>query len=215
MYHVSVILKSLSHFCLFPLVGTCLMGPSPLFCNKDAPKSPSVRSIPWLAVPSGFFIHQKNILCEPCLTSSCIQLKHFIIYSILFVTYFYVHVSPCISTFVLMFSTMLWASLVAQMVKNLPAVQETQVQSLGQEDPLKKGMATHWSILAWRISWTEERGGLQFVRFQRVRHDWVTNTFHFNTSYFRHCAVSFHWYEWVYRAKQWKILPFSLSETLA
>ena len=49
-----------------------------------------------------------------------------------------------------------WTSLVAQMVKNLPAIQETQVQSLGQEDPLEKGMATHSSILAWRILWTEE-----------------------------------------------------------
>ena len=52
------------------------------------------------------------------------------------------------------------ASLVAQTVKNLSAVQETWVQSLGQEDPLQKGMSTHSSILAWRISWTEEHGGL-------------------------------------------------------
>ena len=48
-----------------------------------------------------------------------------------------------------------------QTVKNLPAIQETRVQSLGQEDPLEKGMATHSSILAWRIPWTEESGGLQ------------------------------------------------------
>ena len=53
-----------------------------------------------------------------------------------------------------------WASLVAQMVKNLPATQETWVQSLGWEDPLEKGMATHCSILAWRIPWTEEPGRL-------------------------------------------------------
>ena len=53
------------------------------------------------------------------------------------------------------------ASLVAQMVKNLAAKQETWVQSLGQEDPLEEGMATHSSILAWRIPWTEEPGGLQ------------------------------------------------------
>ena len=52
------------------------------------------------------------------------------------------------------------ASLVAQMVKTLPAVQETQVQSLGWEDPLEKGMATHSCILAWRMPWTEEPGGL-------------------------------------------------------
>ena len=55
------------------------------------------------------------------------------------------------------------ASLVVQMVKNLPAMQETHVQSLGQEDPLEKGMVTHFSILAWRIPWTEESGGLQFM----------------------------------------------------
>ena len=53
------------------------------------------------------------------------------------------------------------SSLVAQMVKNLPAMQEIQVQSLGQEDPREKGMATHSSILAWRITWKEEPGRLQ------------------------------------------------------
>ena len=61
--------------------------------------------------------------------------------------------------------------MVAQMIKNLPAVQETLVRSLGQEDPLKKGMATLSSILAWRISWTEETGGLQSMELQRVGHD--------------------------------------------
>ena len=63
------------------------------------------------------------------------------------------------------------ASLVAQMVKNLPAMQETWVRSLGQEDPLEKGMVTHCSILAWRIPWTEEPGGLQSTGLQRVGHD--------------------------------------------
>ena len=62
-------------------------------------------------------------------------------------------------------------TLVAQMVKNLPAGQETQVRSLGQEDPLEKGMATHSSVLAWRIPWTEEPSGLQSMGSQRVRHD--------------------------------------------
>ena len=57
------------------------------------------------------------------------------------------------------------------MVKNLPSVQETWVQSLGQEDPLKMGMAIYSSILAWRIPWTEEPGGLPSVGSQRVRHD--------------------------------------------
>ena len=60
---------------------------------------------------------------------------------------------------------------VAQTVKNLPAMQETQVQSPGQEDPLEKGMATYSSILAWRIPWTEEPGGLWSMGLQRVGHD--------------------------------------------
>ena len=62
------------------------------------------------------------------------------------------------------------------MVKNLPATQKTQVQSLGWEDPLEKGMAIHSSILAWRIPWTEEPGRLQSMELQRVRHERVTNT---------------------------------------
>ena len=57
------------------------------------------------------------------------------------------------------------------MVKNLPAMRETQVRSLGQEDPLEEGMATHSSILAWRIPWTEEPGRLQSIGSQRVGHD--------------------------------------------
>ena len=64
----------------------------------------------------------------------------------------------------------------AQTVKNLPAMWETQVRSLGWEDPLEKGMATHSSILAWRTPWIEEPGGLQFMGSQRVGHDWATNT---------------------------------------
>ena len=59
----------------------------------------------------------------------------------------------------------------AQMVMNLPAMWETQVRSLGWEDPLEKDMATHSSILAWRISWTEEPGGLQSLESQKVTHD--------------------------------------------
>ena len=63
------------------------------------------------------------------------------------------------------------ASLVALMVKNLSVIQETQVQSLGWEDPLEEEMTTHSSILAWGIPWTEQPGGLQFMGSQRVRHD--------------------------------------------
>ena len=64
-----------------------------------------------------------------------------------------------------------WVFLIAQMVKNLPAMQETWVQSLGWEDPLEEGMATHSSILDWRIPWTEEPGRLQSMGSQRVGHD--------------------------------------------
>ena len=65
----------------------------------------------------------------------------------------------------------IWASLVAQMVKNLPAMQEPGVQSPGQEDSLEKEMATHSSIIAWRMPWTEEPGEVQSMGLQRDRHD--------------------------------------------
>ena len=168
----------------FPLlfVSSCWHLPDgPFFCFsviKMLPSPPLSEAFHGWLCPLAFSFTIKHTLWA----MFNIQLHstlHFIMYSIFFVTYFYVQVSPCISTFVLMFSTMLWAFLVAQMVKNLPIVQETQVWSLDQEDPLRKGMDTHWSILAWRISWTEEPGGLQFVWFQRVRHDGATNTFHF------------------------------------
>ena len=63
---------------------------------------------------------------------------------------------------------------VAQMVKRLPTMQETQVQSLGWDDFLEKEMATHSSILAWKIPWREDPGGLQSIRSQRVGHNWAT-----------------------------------------
>ena len=67
-----------------------------------------------------------------------------------------------------------WASLVAQRLKHLPAMRESWVRSLGWEDPLEKEMATHSSILAWRIPWTEEPGGLQSTGSQKVRHNWAS-----------------------------------------
>ena len=69
----------------------------------------------------------------------------------------------------------LWTSLMAQMVKCLPTMQETWVQSLGWEDPLEKEMATHSSILAWKTPWTEEPGGLQSMGSHRVGHNRVTS----------------------------------------
>ena len=69
------------------------------------------------------------------------------------------------------FPLLIRAFLVAQTVKNLPAMQEAWVQSLGQEDPLEKGMTIHSSTLAWRIPWTEKLGRLQSMGSQRVRYD--------------------------------------------
>ena len=68
------------------------------------------------------------------------------------------------------------ASLVALVVKNLPAMQETRVRSLGREDPLEKRMTTHSSILGWRIPWTKEQGGPQSMGLQKTGHSWATNT---------------------------------------
>ena len=66
---------------------------------------------------------------------------------------------------------LIWASLVGETVKNLPAMLETWVRSLGQEAPLEKGMANHSSILAWRITWIEEAGRLQSMESRRVEHN--------------------------------------------
>ena len=62
-------------------------------------------------------------------------------------------------------------SLVAQMIKRLPTIRETQIRSLGREDPLEEEMATHSSILGWKIPWAEESGGLPSMDSQKVRHD--------------------------------------------
>ena len=103
---------------------------------------------------------------------------------------------PCTGRQVL-YHYLLGASLVAQSVA--PAMQETQVQSLGQEDPLEKEMATHSSILAWRTPWTEEPGGLHTVHgVARVRHDWATKPPHHTTTYKALGGVCI----W-----EWKILP--------
>ena len=74
--------------------------------------------------------------------------------------------TTCLSASAVLCLHSLGASLVAQMVNNLPAMRETQVRSLGREDPLEKGIATHSSVLAWRIPWTEEPGGLQSLGLQ-------------------------------------------------
>ena len=82
-----------------------------------------------------------------------------------------VHVSFQIRAFFIYMPTSAVASLVAERLKRLPAMRETWVRSLGQEDSLEKEMATHSSTLAWRIPWMEEPGGLQSTGSQRVGHD--------------------------------------------
>ena len=87
------------------------------------------------------------------------------------------------------------ASLVAQTAKNLPAIQKAHVQSLGWEDSLEKEMAIHLTILAWRIPWTEESGGLQSMGSQRIQHEWVILTsFHFAD--FVNCPPKAQWILW-------------------
>ena len=98
-----------------------------------------------------------------------------------------------------------WASLIAQLVKNLPATRETWVWSLGWENPLEKGTATHSSILAWRIPWTEETGRLWSIGSQRVRNDWVTFTF--SSFQFSHFDTKRYFLEWkrYERPLHWKL----------
>ena len=83
----------------------------------------------------------------------------------------HIHGSFYCYCYVILFGTVLWASFVAQLVKNLLAMQEMQVRSLGGEDPLEKGMATHSNVLAWEILRMEEPGGLQSMGSERVEHD--------------------------------------------
>ena len=85
----------------------------------------------------------------------------------MFVAFF---IQCCIIRFIYI---VVWASLVAQRLKCLPPMRETGVRSLGKEDPLEKEMATHSSILAWRIPWMEKPGRLQSTGSQRVRHDFT------------------------------------------
>ena len=99
----------------------------------------------------------------------------FFILFFFFFFYFFIYLPPLS----LIWCFTVWTSLVAQRLKSRPAMRETWVQSLGQEDPLEKEMATYTSILAWRIPWMEEPGGLQSTGSQRVGHDWATSLLSF------------------------------------
>ena len=84
----------------------------------------------------------------------------------------------------------------SQEVKNSPAMQKTQIRSLSWEDLLEKGMATHASVLAWEISWTEKPGGLQSMGLQRDRHDLVINTFTFHNKVWTKTTYSMVLFPW-------------------
>ena len=88
------------------------------------------------------------------------------------------------------------------MVKNLPAMQETWVGSLTWEDPLEEGMATNSSILAWRIPWTEETGGVQSMGLQRVGRNWVTKSASTHTPMHTYTPLSNYCQQMVLKAKQ-------------
>ena len=109
-----------------------------------------------------------------------------------FYDWFY-YLANCIRT--LQCPCPLWASLVAQRVKYLPAIQETWVRTLGQEDPLEKEMATHSSTLAWKIQWTEKPGRQQTMGSQRIGHDWATSLSFFHFALFNEDSVKCKLYE--------------------
>ena len=102
-------------------------------------------------------------------------------------------------------------SLVAQMVKNLPAIQKTWIKSPGWGNPLEEGMATQSSILAWRIHWMEEPGGLQSVGSQRVGHNWNDLTWMHASS-----VTAIVWYYWWFLVLKclWKLMDLSTSMDL-
>ena len=129
-----------------------------------------------IKVPTSPYPHQHLLLCVCLFHSShpnrcevvviCISLisgaKHILMCLLaIWIPYLEKYLSP------------LWASLVAQMVKCMPTIQESRVWSLGQEDPLEKEMATHSSTLAWKIPWMEESGGLQSMGLQRDTTEWL------------------------------------------
>ena len=96
------------------------------------------------------------------------------------------------------YMVIIWASLVAQRLKRLPAMWETWVRSLGWEDPLEKEMATHSSMPSWRSPWTEKLGGLQSTGSQRVRHDWVTSISLFTFIWWSKSVTSKHYREFYF-----------------
>ena len=116
----------------------------------------------------------------------CVCIYIYVHYTVYIYIYIYIHTHTI---------QYIWASLVAQIAKNLPAVWKTWVQSLSQEDPLEKEMTTYFNILLWEIPWTEEPGRLLSMRLQRVRYGWVTNT---HTHTLNICIYTYNVYSVVY-----------------
>ena len=149
--------------------------PSKIFPQEGSAGTPPVSFIPmavakdsfiWLA----FSVQSKTLshLAEIAATaSSHSPLPHYVRFKSDLIM-------PSLNSYSALLCLKYWASQVAHMVKNLCAMQETWVRSLGWEDPLEEGTATHSSILAWKIPWTEEPCRLQSMGSQRVGHDWAT-----------------------------------------
>ena len=136
--------------------------PSPLGCHR-APEH-------WVKqLRTGYLFYVWHCICfraalsiSPTLSLPC-SVHKFVLY-------------VCVSINALQIGSSIWSesessSLVTQMVKNLPAMQETRIPSLGWEDPLEKGMATHSSILAWRIPWTEQENSMERTAWQAIAHE--------------------------------------------
>ena len=142
-----------------------------LQCMKVKSESEVAQSCPTFSDPMdwsllGSSVHEWGAIA---FSDNCDDSRYFICFE--FLIYAKILVVPFLLNF--LFCTG------AQIVKNLSAMWETSIQSLGCKDPLEEGIATHSNILAWRFPWTEEPGGLQSMGSQRVGHDWVINIFTF------------------------------------
>ena len=144
-----------------------------LFIQECSPPVHLIYSCPSFRIQLSHHSLWESLNLQLLLTWSVSPLCSFSVPRIFSICNYYSFNYTCIY---LILCLLLQASLVAQMLKDMPAAQETWVWSLGWEDPLGKEMATCFSILAWRIPWTEEPGGLQSMGSQRVEHDWMTNT---------------------------------------
>ena len=162
------------------VIGNC--GLIYLICYEEALHWPMYYFLAFLSLTDagGYILFVPNTLCIFWLSLREIDFNAWL------VQMFFIHMLTDMESGMLMLMALCryvticyplcYSSLVGQIVKNLPAMWEIRVRSLGQEDPLEKELATHSSILAWKIPWTEEPGRLQSMWLQRVRHDWATNT---------------------------------------